>query len=337
MIRNKQKVFLFGSLVFTGIFLYFQNCLGSKFVFSSTTNLIYLFLISFVDTFIYIFVAPLPWLILRKKLFIYQFFGAFLFCFFPIIFIALVNLIVGNKIGLGSLHYFIALRANLYLHMPIMLTFGYITSSWQHAENKAGIAQEQLQMAQDRLLKNQLCPHVLGNIIAGIKGLAETNPKKAVDCLNSLSNVLYKILSATEKDSSTLADERQVVEDYVCLESLRLGIRLNTEWVWDDALNEMIVPNMLMQPLAENAIKHGISNCPSGGTIRIIAEQLGEGKIRVAVENTGLPLKLQNEHQGIGVKNLQSRLKRYFKDKMEVELTLKTRDEWTVAEIVLAS
>jgi LytS/YehU family sensor histidine kinase len=114
-----------------------------------------------------------------------------------------------------------------------------------------------------------------------------------------------------------LEQELEMVSNYLELEKIRFEERLNVKWNLDPSLNEFMVPPFVLQMLAENAIKHGISNLIEGGRIIISTHKI-DGKTIVEVCNTG---ELKGEvDTGIGIQNTRRRLDLQFKEKAEFEL-----------------
>jgi LytS/YehU family sensor histidine kinase len=118
-------------------------------------------------------------------------------------------------------------------------------------------------------------------------------------------------MRASEYMRLPLGEERKIVSDFLALEAIRLGDRLRVVWEWDERLDAIEVPPLLLQPLVENAIKHGISPSIPGGDL-ILRARAQEGAILLEVWNSGSPFHEKAEAGGIGVKNLRSRLAMHF-------------------------
>jgi LytS/YehU family sensor histidine kinase len=108
-----------------------------------------------------------------------------------------------------------------------------------------------------------------------------------------------------------LREEQKVVADFLALEAIRLGDRLRVVWEWDEGLDSIELPPLLLQPLVENAIKHGIAPSIPGGDL-IIRARAQDGAIFLEVWNSGIPFQNADARPGIGVKNLRSRLSLHF-------------------------
>ena len=125
-------------------------------------------------------------------------------------------------------------------------------------------------------LTSQINPHFLFNTLNSVSSLIRTDPNQARAMVVKLSKVLRRLLRKHE-NFSALRDELSFIEDYLSIEVIRFGDKLRFEKdVADDTL-DMLVPSMLLQPLVENSIKHGLSSKVEGGTIRIRADAANRG------------------------------------------------------------
>ncbi|MCF8434226.1 MAG: histidine kinase, partial [Crocinitomicaceae bacterium] len=153
-----------------------------------------------------------------------------------------------------------------------------------------------------------------------IRALIEIEPPKAKESVTILSNLLRQSLIMGKENLVRLEQELEMVSNYLELEKIRFEERLNVKWNLDPTLNEFMVPPFVLQMLAENAIKHGISNLIDGGIIHISTYRDGS-KVIVEVSNTG---ELRGEvDTGIGIQNTRRRLDLQFKEKAEFELEQK--------------
>ncbi|HEX9081088.1 MAG TPA: histidine kinase, partial [Holophagaceae bacterium] len=227
-----------------------------------------------------------------------------------------------------------ALPVQAIFHAPAMTLVGAVVS----ARERLGKANEALQTkareAQSRALQGQLHPHVLFNALNGLAELIHRNPPEAEESVRHLSSLLRKILIAAEASDFTLHDERELLEDYLTMESLRLGKRLRISWAWDPQVNPMQVPPLLLQPLVENALKHGIAPFRGGGELRIEARR-EDSQVVLAIWNTGAAFRPPSAPGGpsIGLRNLNARLELAFGSK--AEFSLRPELGWTVAELRL--
>lgn len=183
--------------------------------------------------------------------------------------------------------------------------------------------------AQAHALQAQLDPHVLYNALSGIAELIRDDPKKAEEAVLNLSD-LYRLLTDLGKRSSiSLREERRLMEDYLAVEQMRLGSRMRVSWDWPTELNDLEVPPLLVQPLVENAIKHGLSPQEEGGALRIGVWRKADSALHVEVMNNGAPLDPSWE-SGTGLSNLSARLELLGAGS---GITLRQEGEWTVASL----
>jgi two-component system, LytTR family, sensor kinase len=187
---------------------------------------------------------------------------------------------------------------------------------WNSMRNEKKLEEQERLLAEARLaaLTSQINPHFLFNTLNSVSSLIRTNPDQARIMVVKLSKVLRRLLRKHE-NFSTLRDELSFIEDYLSIEVMRFGDKLRFEKdVADDTL-DMLVPSMLLQPLVENCIKHGLSSKVEGGTIRIRTGR-AEAKLNLLVEDDGIGIpesKLATLlERGIGVSNVNERLKVLF-------------------------
>ena len=178
-----------------------------------------------------------------------------------------------------------------------------------------------LQLAELRLLKSQLNPHFLFNALNTVRSLIADNPARAQSAVTRLASTLRHTLNSRQDELVTLAQELDIVSDYLELESMRFEDRLRIEThVADDAAG-VHIPVMLLQTLVENAIKHGIAELPSGGLLRISAVVKDE-MLALEVENPRPPVPLRTTHEGVGLRNARDRLRLLFGGRAGLELDL---------------
>ncbi len=187
---------------------------------------------------------------------------------------------------------------------------------WNNTRNERKLEEQERLLVEARLaaLTSQINPHFLFNTLNSVSSLIRTDPNQARVMVMRLSKVLRRLLRKHE-NFSTLRDELSFIDDYLSIEVVRFGEKLRFEKdVAPDAL-DMLVPSMLLQPLVENSIKHGISNKVEGGSIRIAARRTGS-RLQVDVEDDGVGIPEAKLNMlldsGIGVTNVNERLKVLF-------------------------
>jgi two-component system LytT family sensor kinase len=187
---------------------------------------------------------------------------------------------------------------------------------WNNTRNERKLEEQERLLVEARLaaLTSQINPHFLFNTLNSVSSLIRTDPNQARVMVVRLSKVLRRLLRKHE-NFSTLRDELSFIDDYLSIEVVRFGDKLRFEKdVADDTL-DMLVPSMLLQPLVENSIKHGLSGKVEGGAIRIHAHR-SESKLYLVVEDDGIGIPESTLatllDRGIGVTNVNERLKVLF-------------------------
>ena len=205
-------------------------------------------------------------------------------------------------------------RAAIYL--STLFAVGIPLKIWNSTRNEKKLEEQGRLLVEARLeaLTSQINPHFLFNTLNSVSSLIRTNPQQARIMVVKLSTILRRLLRKHE-NFSPLRDELSFIEDYLSIEVVRFGDKLRFEKdVAGDTL-DMLVPSMLLQPLVENSIKHGLSSKVEGGTIRIRTHR-SESRLHLLVEDDGVGIseaKLATLlNQGIGVSNVNERLKVLF-------------------------
>ena len=160
--------------------------------------------------------------------------------------------------------------------------------------------------AELRALQSQINPHFLFNALNTLYG---TIPREASNARRMVLNLadIFRYFLQSNKTFVTLAEEMEIVRAYLEVEQNRLGERLTVQIEVDDAALLVPIPVLSIQPLVENAIKHGVAQRTEPGFVRITATQGGEG-LRVTVENSGAPGGQGAPGAGVGLENVRRRL-----------------------------
>ena len=171
--------------------------------------------------------------------------------------------------------------------------------------------QQALAAAELQALKSQLHPHFLFNTLQGISALTDTDNRRAKAMVLKLSNLLRTALRHDRVDLVTFEEELKFIEDYLGLEKIRLEDRLELRWSIAPETRGMLVPQLIMQPLVENAIVHGVACRREGGWIEISSRRQGN-ILEVHIRNcVGAK---QQEGIGLGLRNTRARLKHLYSD-----------------------
>lgn len=164
----------------------------------------------------------------------------------------------------------------------------------------------ELDAARLQVLKMQLQPHFLFNTLHAISELVYRDPRLADRALTRLADLLRTMLAAADHHEAPLADELAFVESYLDIERIRRGGALDVHVDADGETRRARVPNLVLQPLVENALRHGLRGRPAG-TIRITARHVA-GVLRLAVEDDGRGLPEGGWVEGLGIGSTRVRL-----------------------------
>jgi hypothetical protein len=166
-----------------------------------------------------------------------------------------------------------------------------------------------------RALRAQINPHFLFNALTTIGYLIQHAPARALSTLLRLTTLLRAVLKS-EGEFTTLGQECHLIECYLEIERERFEERLDTTLDIPDSLARTTIPALIVQPLVENAIKHGIAGARDGGRVAVSAALTPDGRrLQVVVSNTGMPLSSVGSPDGIGLQNVERRLRCYYGDR----------------------
>jgi len=178
-----------------------------------------------------------------------------------------------------------------------------------------------LHQSQLEALRSQLNPHFLFNALHSMAELVHTDPKLAEQLLVRLGELLRQVLQSSNRQEVTLAEELEFIRGYVEIEQMRLGERLRVNWDVDAALMQARVPSLVLQPLVENAVQHGIAAASGPGTLSIAARRDGEFLQLEVRDNGPGPVRGAPERsQGIGLANTRARLQRLYGERQSFEI-----------------
>ena len=184
---------------------------------------------------------------------------------------------------------------------------------WNNSRNEKKLESQQLLLNEARLaaLQRQINPHFLFNTLNSVAALIRQNPEQARNVVYRLSAILRRLLRKQENFTS-LREELSFIDDYLAIEMVRFGDKLRFQKEIEPDTLDRLVPSMLLQPLIENSIRHGLSSKVDGGMIRV-RSRLVDGRLCVTVEDDGVGIP-ENRlatlfEQGIGVSNVNERLK----------------------------
>jgi two-component system LytT family sensor kinase len=195
-----------------------------------------------------------------------------------------------------------------------VLLFGHLIES----QRRLAMREEQLAKARLDALVRQLEPHFLFNTLNAMAALVRSGQNgAAVDMIVGLSDLLRRVVDGPPGNETSLAEEIEFLQSYLRIQKLRFAERLRVDVDVPGELWGARVPSMILQPMVENAIKHGVGTRVEGGSIRISARRVN-GLLRMSVENDGPAITAVRE--GVGVANTRARLRSMYGDTGGFEL-----------------
>jgi two-component sensor histidine kinase len=245
----------------------------------------------------------------------------------------LIWIVAAKGLGLALGRYFFArLNERLSPQLPLLFAIGallymlsvarhYLLLSLESSKDAETRAQAALTLAREselKALKAQINPHFLFNSLNSISALATVDGQRARDMCIKLSDFLRTTLKLGEKQWITLADELALARAYLEVEQVRFGARLRVDIDSTPDCERSLVPSLLLQPLVENAVKHGIAGLVDGGTIGIQAH-CGEGLLRVKICNEFDAESPASSRSGLGLRNVRDRLRALYENRARVD------------------
>jgi sensor histidine kinase YesM len=204
--------------------------------------------------------------------------------------------------GIGSQLYLISLGVS-YLMSTVEVS--------RNAERNAFEAQLLAQSAELKALRMQINPHFLFNSLNSINALISQGPEQAREMTTFLADFFRKSLQYGSKETITLGEEISLLNDYLAIEKIRFGRRIEIEQEIDPSALSVPVPPLILQPLMENAIKHGISGTVDGGIIRLEVKKK-QNRVFITLENPFDREMPPKKGTGLGLQIIRKRLETIF-------------------------
>ena len=190
----------------------------------------------------------------------------------------------------------------------------YLIIAWQAtaaAEKRSLELAVLAREAELKALRMQLAPHFLFNSLNSISALTAASPQKAREMCILLASFLRKSLALGAKEKVTLEEELSLISDFLSIERVRFGNRLDTRVEIDEEAKPCIIPPLLLQPLVENAVNHGIAQTLDGGTISLTARRSGS-RVILVIENPRDAESPARPGAGVGLQIVRRRLDTAF-------------------------
>jgi hypothetical protein len=208
----------------------------------------------------------------------------------------------------------------LYL-LAVALHYVLLSDEASHeAEKREADARLLARDSELKALKTQVNPHFIFNCLNSISALTSSDPAKAREMCVLLGEFLRKTLGLSEKALIPLRDEVALLHAYLSVEQIRFGARLKLEEKTEPAALEFLIPPLLLQPLMENAVAHGVSNLIEGAWIRLEISQRLPENLSINIENNFDPDSPRKHGTGIGLKNVRQRLSTSYGNRARFEV-----------------
>ena len=192
----------------------------------------------------------------------------------------------------------------------LVLAMHYVLEASEAARDQERRTAELRTLAREaelQTLRERLNPHFLFNSLNSIAALVAVRPEEARSMCALLSDFLRTTLGMSERVSISLREELALVQRYLAVERVRFGDRLTVSEDFDPAAADTLVPPLLLQPLVENAVKHGIAGRLEGGTLTIVTKRIGD-RVSIVVENPADADAARVEGTGLGLANVTRRV-----------------------------
>ncbi|HIF6096589.1 TPA: sensor histidine kinase [Vibrio parahaemolyticus] len=223
--------------------------------------------------------------------------------------------------------------------LPVLLMgllFSGMCYFYFHSREKEAIAQRELEsikrenaeqerallLSQLKQMQSQIEPHFLFNTLANISALMSQDVDKAKQMLDQLTALLRATLKSSREEHTTVENEIALIDAYLGIQKIRLGERLSYTIEVQEGLGNTELPPMMLQPLVENAIIHGIEPKREGGEVQLLIKQEKQ-LLQIEVKDTGVGLSHVSNHSGsgIGLSNLKQRVDALFAGKGQVSIS----------------
>ena len=230
-----------------------------------------------------------------------------------LLFPALDNLAIDNRLFFGT-------GLALYLLVISLLYLIIALEETRKAEERSFQLRLFAQEAELRALRAQIDPHFLFNSLNSISALTTKNPEAARNMTVMLAEFFRKSLKLGTQETITLQEEIDLAAGFLQIEQVRFGERLSVEKQFDATALTCLVPPLILQPLIENAVNHGIKHLVEGGTIKLYINRTGP-RLSISIENPCDPDRSRVTTSGLGLENVRKRLQVFFGTDARLDFT----------------
>ena len=229
-----------------------------------------------------------------------------------------INFVFDKMLTLQHYINFFNVNLIIYFFMASVIYVYFYIEKLNKIEVQRSSLQKQLLNTKMDILKAQLQPHFLFNTLNSISTLIETNPKQAQNTLVDLSDLLRNILDLKDSNFVTLKSEISLLKKYIYIMEVRFSDHLSIKYKISKDVKNALVPNMLLQPIIENSVKHGYSAKIKTLDI-ILAANKKNNKLIIEIFNSGEQIKDDFLNNGNGIKNILNRLKTLYNENFSFE------------------
>jgi two-component system, LytTR family, sensor histidine kinase AlgZ len=212
--------------------------------------------------------------------------------------------------------------SELVLIFLLIASMHYVIIGFERSNESERQTFELKLLAQDaelRALRAQIDPHFLFNSLNSISALTTNDPAKARTMTLMLADFFRKSLDLGSRSKIPLHDELALILEFLTIEQVRFGARLKIEQDIKEECQKVMIPPLLLQPLVENAVRHGIAHLVEGGTVRIHCEKRGD-RLVIQIGNPIDPDCPKRKGTGLGLKNVRSRLDTLYGNEARVDV-----------------
>lgn len=186
-------------------------------------------------------------------------------------------------------------ESGLWQLFMVVVLYGLLVAAIVASQNAGRLRRQRERAADLRLLareaelkalRSQVRPHFLFNVLNSVYSVIPTRPDEAQEMVLQLSRLLRETLDTSDTELIPLERELELAQTYLAIERIRLGDRLTIEWRVDDGAADVLVPPLLLQPLIENAVQHGVAAYTEPGAVEVAVRRVGD-RVLVTIADTG--------------------------------------------------